>query len=60
MPLSTLRFGQFCEFRPKVSFSASGSKKFEILPLSSDSLTPSIFSPLIQGYYRLSRHFSLN
>ncbi|MFS8004295.1 hypothetical protein Hanom_Chr13g01224101 [Helianthus anomalus] len=26
------RFGHFCDFRPKVCFSASGSKRFEILP----------------------------
>ncbi|MFS7895761.1 hypothetical protein Hanom_Chr00s003369g01712231 [Helianthus anomalus] len=39
-----LRFGQFCDFRPKLCFSTSGSKKFEILLFSSSSLTPSIFS----------------
>ncbi|MFS7889547.1 hypothetical protein Hanom_Chr00s000004g01608291 [Helianthus anomalus] len=44
MPFSSLRFGQFCNFRPKVCYSASGSKRFEILPISSDSLTPSIFN----------------
>ncbi|MFS7957600.1 hypothetical protein Hanom_Chr07g00668241 [Helianthus anomalus] len=43
MPFSSLRFGQFCDFRPKVYFSASGSKRFEILLFSSGSLTPSIF-----------------
>ncbi|KAF5793040.1 putative Clp domain superfamily protein [Helianthus annuus] len=43
MPFSSLRFGQFCDFRSKVCFSASGSKRFEILPFSSGSLTPSIF-----------------
>ncbi|MFS7998728.1 hypothetical protein Hanom_Chr12g01157341 [Helianthus anomalus] len=37
------RFGQFCDFRPKVCFSAFGSKRFEILPFSSGLLTPSIF-----------------
>ncbi|MFS7934188.1 hypothetical protein Hanom_Chr05g00388651 [Helianthus anomalus] len=42
MPLSR-KFGQFCDFRPKVCFSAFGSKRFEILPFSSSSLTPSIF-----------------
>ncbi|KAJ0913940.1 putative mitochondrial carrier domain protein [Helianthus annuus] len=36
MPFSSLRFGQFCDFCPKVCFSASGSKRFEILPFSSD------------------------
>ncbi|MFS7965352.1 hypothetical protein Hanom_Chr09g00761231 [Helianthus anomalus] len=44
MSFSSLRFGQFCDFRPKVYFSASGSKRFEILPFSSTELTPSIFS----------------
>ncbi|KAJ0515758.1 putative ABC-type sulfate transporter [Helianthus annuus] len=43
MPFSSLRFAQFCDFRPKVCFSASGSKRFEILPFSSGLLTPSIF-----------------
>ncbi|MFS8016529.1 hypothetical protein Hanom_Chr15g01369701 [Helianthus anomalus] len=43
MPFSSLRFGQFCDFRPNVCFSASGSKRFQILTFSSDSLTPSIF-----------------
>ncbi|MFS8001866.1 hypothetical protein Hanom_Chr13g01195361 [Helianthus anomalus] len=40
MPYSSLRFGYFCEFRPQVCFSAYGSKRFEILPFSSGSLTP--------------------
>ncbi|MFS7998875.1 hypothetical protein Hanom_Chr12g01159221 [Helianthus anomalus] len=44
MPFSSLRFGQFCDFRPNVCFFASRSKKFEILPFSSSSLIPSIFS----------------
>ncbi|MFS8017305.1 hypothetical protein Hanom_Chr15g01378821 [Helianthus anomalus] len=43
MSFSSLRFGQFCDFRPKVYFSPSGSKRFEILTFSSGSLTPSIF-----------------
>ncbi|MFS7942638.1 hypothetical protein Hanom_Chr06g00490691 [Helianthus anomalus] len=43
MPFSSLRFGQFCAFCPKVCFSTSGSKKFEILLFSFSSLTPSIF-----------------
>ncbi|KAF5787955.1 hypothetical protein HanXRQr2_Chr10g0458661 [Helianthus annuus] len=60
MSFSSLRCGQFCDFRPKVCFSASGSKvkchfrpkglfsriwiqRFEILPFSSSSLTPSSF-----------------
>ncbi|MFS7915293.1 hypothetical protein Hanom_Chr02g00163561 [Helianthus anomalus] len=33
----------FHDFRPKVCFSAYGSNRFEILPFSSGSLTPSIF-----------------
>ncbi|MFS7993676.1 hypothetical protein Hanom_Chr12g01096901 [Helianthus anomalus] len=28
MSFPSLRFGQFCDFRPKVCFSASGSKSF--------------------------------
>ncbi|MFS7889755.1 hypothetical protein Hanom_Chr00s000005g01610761 [Helianthus anomalus] len=43
MPFSSLRFDQFCDFRPKVCFSASGSKRLKILPFSSGSLTPTIF-----------------
>ncbi|MFS8032014.1 hypothetical protein Hanom_Chr17g01552641 [Helianthus anomalus] len=42
MPFSSLRFGYFCDFHPKVCFSASRSKRFEILPFSSDTLTASI------------------
>ncbi|MFS7923239.1 hypothetical protein Hanom_Chr03g00258321 [Helianthus anomalus] len=34
MPFSSLRFGQFCDFRPKVCFSTSGSKRLEILSFS--------------------------
>ncbi|MFS7923025.1 hypothetical protein Hanom_Chr03g00255961 [Helianthus anomalus] len=30
MPFSPLRFGQFSDFRLKVCFSASASKRFEI------------------------------
>ncbi|MFS7982625.1 hypothetical protein Hanom_Chr10g00965051 [Helianthus anomalus] len=52
-PFLSLRFGQFCDFHPKVCFFASGSKRFEILPFSSISLAPSIFSSLSQGYFRL-------
>ncbi|MFS7957753.1 hypothetical protein Hanom_Chr07g00670131 [Helianthus anomalus] len=51
MPLSSLRFGQFCDFRLKVCFSASGSKRFEILPFSSGSLTPSIFLRQVMGIF---------
>ncbi|MFS7915304.1 hypothetical protein Hanom_Chr02g00163751 [Helianthus anomalus] len=40
MSFSSMRFGHFCNFRPKVCFSASGSKRFEILPFSSNLLTP--------------------
>ncbi|MFS8029343.1 hypothetical protein Hanom_Chr16g01521221 [Helianthus anomalus] len=43
MPFSSLRFGQFCDFHPNVCFFASRSKRFEILPFSSGSLTPFIF-----------------
>ncbi|MFS8017197.1 hypothetical protein Hanom_Chr15g01377521 [Helianthus anomalus] len=41
MPFSSIRFGQFCDFCPKVCFSASGSKRFEILTIF---IRPSIFS----------------
>ncbi|MFS8003792.1 hypothetical protein Hanom_Chr13g01218071 [Helianthus anomalus] len=43
MSVSSMRFGHFSKFRPKVCFSASGSKRFKILPFSFNSLTPSIF-----------------
>ncbi|MFS7906827.1 hypothetical protein Hanom_Chr01g00063801 [Helianthus anomalus] len=49
MPFSSLRFGQFCDFNPKVCFSASRSKSFEILPFSSGSSTPSIFLRSVRG-----------
>ncbi|MFS7934919.1 hypothetical protein Hanom_Chr05g00397331 [Helianthus anomalus] len=39
MPFSSLRFDHFGDFRPKVCFSASESKRFEILPFSSNLLT---------------------
>ncbi|MFS7909798.1 hypothetical protein Hanom_Chr02g00100011 [Helianthus anomalus] len=50
MPFSSLRFGYFCDFRPKVCFSASGSKRFENSSFSSNSLLH--FSLLSQGYFR--------
>ncbi|MFS8003773.1 hypothetical protein Hanom_Chr13g01217861 [Helianthus anomalus] len=55
MPFSSLRFGQFCNFHPKICFSAYGSKRFKILSFSSGTLTPCLhpFSPLSQGYFRL-------
>ncbi|MFS7974943.1 hypothetical protein Hanom_Chr10g00874711 [Helianthus anomalus] len=43
MPFSSPRFNQFCDFRPKVCYSASGSKRFKILPFTSGSLNSSIF-----------------
>ncbi|MFS7999337.1 hypothetical protein Hanom_Chr12g01164851 [Helianthus anomalus] len=49
MPFSSLRFDQFCDFRPKVCFSASRSKGFEILPFPSSSLTPFIFLRKVRG-----------
>ncbi|MFS7994939.1 hypothetical protein Hanom_Chr12g01111981 [Helianthus anomalus] len=49
MPFPSLKFGQFCDFRPKVCFSASGSKRFEILLFSSGSLTPFIFLRKVRG-----------
>ncbi|MFS7971194.1 hypothetical protein Hanom_Chr09g00829851 [Helianthus anomalus] len=42
MSFSSLRFGQFCNFRPKVCFSASRSKEFEIFSFSSGLVTTSI------------------
>ncbi|MFS7901675.1 hypothetical protein Hanom_Chr01g00002421 [Helianthus anomalus] len=36
---------------PKVCFSASGSKRFEILPFSSDSLTAFIFLRKVKGIF---------
>ncbi|MFS7982430.1 hypothetical protein Hanom_Chr10g00962791 [Helianthus anomalus] len=53
MPVSSLRFGQFCDFRPKVCFSAFGSKRFGILPLFIRLINPIHFSPLSQGYFCL-------
>ncbi|MFS8030215.1 hypothetical protein Hanom_Chr17g01531431 [Helianthus anomalus] len=49
MPFSSLRFDHFCDFRPKVCFSASGSKRFEILSFSSSSLTPIHFFSIKSG-----------
>ncbi|MFS7909905.1 hypothetical protein Hanom_Chr02g00100081 [Helianthus anomalus] len=43
MPFSSLRFGYFCDFRPKVCFSASGSIRLEILPFLSNSLLHPFF-----------------
>ncbi|MFS7940929.1 hypothetical protein Hanom_Chr05g00470101 [Helianthus anomalus] len=58
MPFLSPRFGRFCNFRPKVCFSTSRSKRFEILAFSSGLLTPSIFSPLSQGLIRLVTYFA--
>ncbi|MFS7950393.1 hypothetical protein Hanom_Chr07g00582661 [Helianthus anomalus] len=44
MPFSSLRFGQFCDFRPKVCFSSSGFKRFKILPFSTGSFFHQFFS----------------
>ncbi|MFS8026902.1 hypothetical protein Hanom_Chr16g01492141 [Helianthus anomalus] len=51
MSFSSLRFGQFCDFRPKVCFSASGSKKYKILPFSIRLVNSIHFSPLSQGCF---------
>ncbi|MFS7943994.1 hypothetical protein Hanom_Chr06g00506771 [Helianthus anomalus] len=48
MPFSSLRFSQFCDFRPKVCFSASEFKRFEIFSSSSNSVH---FFLLIQGIF---------
>ncbi|MFS7889392.1 hypothetical protein Hanom_Chr00s000004g01606491 [Helianthus anomalus] len=55
MPFSSLRFGKFCDFRPKVCFSASafGSKRFEILPFFIRFVNSIHVSPLSRGYFRL-------
>ncbi|MFS7971101.1 hypothetical protein Hanom_Chr09g00828821 [Helianthus anomalus] len=58
MPFSSLRFGQFCDFRPKVCFFAFGSKRFEILPFSSGLLTPSIFLG-VKGRFGLFQGYSV-
>ncbi|MFS7907325.1 hypothetical protein Hanom_Chr01g00069921 [Helianthus anomalus] len=44
MSFSPLRFGQFCDFCPKVCFSTSGSKRFEILPPILRLLSKGLFS----------------
>ncbi|MFS7925366.1 hypothetical protein Hanom_Chr04g00283991 [Helianthus anomalus] len=49
MSFSSLGFGQFCNFRLKVCFSASRSKRLKILLFSSGALTPSIFLRLVKG-----------
>ncbi|MFS7888281.1 hypothetical protein Hanom_Chr00s000001g01593091 [Helianthus anomalus] len=53
MPFSSLRFGQFCDFRPKVCFSASGSKRFKIFAIFTQLINSIHFSPLSQDYFRL-------
>ncbi|MFS7892479.1 hypothetical protein Hanom_Chr00s000642g01653301 [Helianthus anomalus] len=40
MTFSSLRLGHFCDFSTKVFFSASGSKRFEILAFSSLKAKP--------------------
>ncbi|MFS8005264.1 hypothetical protein Hanom_Chr13g01235331 [Helianthus anomalus] len=47
----SMRFSRFCNFRPKVCFSAPGFKRFKISPFSPNSLTP-----LNEGFFRLFRH----
>ncbi|KAJ0547502.1 hypothetical protein HanIR_Chr08g0372931 [Helianthus annuus] len=44
-----MRFGQVCDFRPKVCFSAFGSKRFDFIQL----VNSIHFAPLSQGYLRL-------
>ncbi|MFS7909197.1 hypothetical protein Hanom_Chr01g00091891 [Helianthus anomalus] len=51
MPFSSLRFGRFCDFPPKVCFSASGSKRFEILLFSSGSLSVYPFFSIKSGVF---------
>ncbi|MFS8011549.1 hypothetical protein Hanom_Chr14g01310421 [Helianthus anomalus] len=57
MPFSSLRFDQFCDFRPKVCFFTSRSKRFEILQFLSVLLTPSIFLG-VKGYFGLFQGYS--
>ncbi|MFS8015748.1 hypothetical protein Hanom_Chr15g01360301 [Helianthus anomalus] len=53
MPFSSMRFGQFCDFRPKVCFSAAGSKRFNIFAIFIRLVNSIHFSPLRQGHFRL-------
>ncbi|MFS7925807.1 hypothetical protein Hanom_Chr04g00289451 [Helianthus anomalus] len=53
MPFSSPEVWPLLRLSSKGCFFASGSKRFEILPFSSGSLTPSIFYALSQGYFRL-------
>ncbi|MFS7950158.1 hypothetical protein Hanom_Chr07g00580071 [Helianthus anomalus] len=55
MPFSSMRFGHFCDFRPKVWFSASVSRRFKILPFSSDSLTSSVFFIKVMSIFVFNR-----
>ncbi|MFS7912642.1 hypothetical protein Hanom_Chr02g00132311 [Helianthus anomalus] len=49
MSFLSLMFGQFCDFRPKVCFSASGSKRFEIFAIFVRLVNSIHISPLSQG-----------
>ncbi|MFS7946256.1 hypothetical protein Hanom_Chr06g00533861 [Helianthus anomalus] len=51
MTLSSLRFGQFCDFRPKVCFSAFRFERFENLAIFIQVVNSIQFSPLSQGYF---------
>ncbi|MFS7898254.1 hypothetical protein Hanom_Chr00s019041g01758731 [Helianthus anomalus] len=53
MSFLSLRFGQFCDFRPKDCFSAYGSKRFEIFAIFIWLVNSIHFSPLSQGYFCL-------
>ncbi|MFS7992036.1 hypothetical protein Hanom_Chr12g01077571 [Helianthus anomalus] len=53
MSFSSPRFGQICDFGPKVCFSASRSKRFEILPFFIRLVNSIQFSPSSQRYFRL-------
>ncbi|MFS7983336.1 hypothetical protein Hanom_Chr11g00973341 [Helianthus anomalus] len=59
MPVLSLRFGYFCDFRPKVCFSASSIwiQKVQNLTVFIQSVNSIHFLTLNQGYFRLFRHF---
>ncbi|KAJ0452024.1 hypothetical protein HanHA300_Chr15g0574221 [Helianthus annuus] len=53
MPFSSLRFGQCYDFRPKVCFFASRSKRFKIFAIFIRLVNSIHFSLLNQGYFLL-------
>ncbi|MFS7956668.1 hypothetical protein Hanom_Chr07g00657221 [Helianthus anomalus] len=52
MQFSSLRFSQFCNFRPKVFFSAFGSKRFKIFAIFIRLVNSIHFSPFeVRGIF---------